>query len=642
MIKLNLLSFLYLNFILVFCQLPIFSKSPLLNTFTPPKDISVGETEIIKVPANTTTEGIKKLIDQAITACSNKDTVRLEFSAGANYRIAAEEGTTVFEIKRLKRSIPQNFVLDGNGCTFTVTSWSRFMFIKDAENIILKNFTLTYDPKNITQGIITEVRDANKGIYEVKIDKGHPMPDQHRFTSSDLKWIIPMEQQPDSSWGMKTGCAAVMTYGSKKYPIRIDDRTVVMEFRSSMDHGKLGIGKIGDPLRSKVLTIGTKLAILARTNGRGAFVAQECVGLTYRNIAIHHSPASAFGDRYNKNTCYVGVKVCPSKGDLFTTTADGIYATNQREGPWIEDCLFQGIGDDAIVLKNKALPVKEIRTFAPSKYNFDESFSLEKNDELVAYNMMNREFLSKHTVTSVLKNPDGESSTIKLDVPLDLNPEKGEIWIYNLSNQCNGFVLKNNIIRDNRRWAVLCAGADGSILSNDFIRSQNAAIYLINSPYYTEKETGGLPHNIEIIGNRFESCWHAENLQAFGVIASRMTGTIESTRGESENAGYGKDWNGISNIKVHRNFFFNWDNVALAPKERNTILLNTHDVYAIYLQDVSNVSILKNHFLSKQSSESETYSVKIRDFEDVVVEDNFFDGQSKDLSKQVLMSGGAK
>ena len=31
---------------------------------------------------------------------------------------------------------------------------------------------------------------------------------------------------------------------------------------------------------------------------------------------------------------------------------DGIFTTNQGNGPWIEGCRFQGIGDDAVVLKN--------------------------------------------------------------------------------------------------------------------------------------------------------------------------------------------------------------------------------------------------------------------------------------------------
>ena len=628
---------IFFNFFSI-CGCFLFARSPLLETFVPPEDISIGRTEIFKVPAEISTEEIKALIVKAIATCSSTNTVRLEFSAGANYRIAAKEGDTVFEIRKIKRSIPQNLVLDGNSCTFTVTSWSRFMYIKNAKNIILKDFTLTYDPKNITQGIITAVKNSNDGIYEVRIDKGHQMPDKHRFTSSDLQWIIAMEQQPDGSWGMKAGSAAVMSYKSKKYPIRLDERTVEMQFSSSMNHGKLRISKRGDPLRSKILDVGTKLAILSRTNGRGAFLATECVGLTYRNITIHHSPASAFGDRYNRNTCYVGVKVYPSEGDSFTTTADGIFATNQRDGPWIENCLLQGIGDDAVVLKNNALPSKDIVTISNLKYDFGDFLSLEKNDRLIAYNMMNRELLSKHKVTSISKNPVNKSTTVKLDIPLPKRTEKGEIWIYNLSNQCNGFVLKNNVIRDNRRWGILCAGADGSILSNNFIRSQNAAIYLVNSPNYTKNKTGGVPHNIEIIGNRFDNCWHAENLQGFGVIASRMTGTVESSRDENGNVGNGNDWNGISNLKIHRNYFLNWDTISYSPRKNNSVTLRTNKIYAIYLQDVSNVSILQNHFLSKQSSETEIHPVRISDFKKVLVENNFFHGQPKNSTIQVLMS----
>ena len=57
-------------------------------------------------------------------------------------------------------------------------------------------------------------------------------------------------------------------------------------------------------------------------------------------------------DQFSERTCYVGITARPAGNDLFTSTADGIFTTNQRNGPWVEGCHFQGIGDDAVVLKN--------------------------------------------------------------------------------------------------------------------------------------------------------------------------------------------------------------------------------------------------------------------------------------------------
>jgi hypothetical protein len=605
----------------------LWSQSHLLNSFSPPKAVSIGEKTLLRVPPGEDAENIQAVLNKAISMAGEDKTVRVEFAAGAEYRIQAPAGKPVLEIKkRGEAHIPVNMEIDGMGCTFVVTSWSRFMSISQAQNIVLKNFHLTYDPKNISQAVVTSVLDEKNGLYEITIDKGHPFPNTPRFTTSDLRWAIVMKKLADGSWGMKAGCPATFGFKSKKPPEHLGERRFSIRIHTSLDHGRLRGANANDPLR-QALETGDHIALLSRTNGRSCFYISRCHSLVYRDIEINHSPGAVFTDQFSERTCYVDVKVRPSEGDLFTSTADGIFTTNQRNGPWIENCLLKGIGDDAIVLKNSVgiykSPSEDPRyPYVMGAHN--DWFSVLPGDRLAVYSIRERKLLGQHRVKSVSNQRPWGDKNVALEPGLTHNPKDPDIWIYNLSNQCNGFVLRNNTIMDHRRWGVLCSGSDGSIIGNRFIRSQNTAIYLVNSDNYSENRTGAASSNVEILSNHFEGSWHAENAQPFGVIASRINGKIEITRGEDENASYGTDWNGITNISIQNNLFKEWDTTARVPAGKNSGDIVEHAVHGVSLRDVRNVKITGNTFIPAASMHKDAYAVKINDFADVTVGDNTF------------------
>jgi regulation of enolase protein 1 (concanavalin A-like superfamily) len=611
--------------IIVVGVLPVLicAQSPLPGTFTPPESISAGNISGIGVPAGATASTIQDLLEQAVIQSSVGSTVRVKFAAGSTYPLSGPDGADLLRLEKVSGKIPQNIEIDGQGCTFEVQSWSRFMAITEASNVILKNFRLTYEPKNISQGAITGIIDASAGLIEITIDEGHPLLDAPRFADADTHWAVLMSQQTDGIWGMKPGCPAIFNY-AKGQVANLGNRRFRVYFDSAMDHASRNGAASNDPLLD-VVELGDRVALLARTDGRGAFSAMRCKNLTYRNIEINHSPSSIFGDAFSERTCYVGITAQPEDGHLFTSTADGIYVANQRNGPWIEDCYLKGIGDDAVVVKNNIGFYKAASADPARPYSLGADgawLSVQTGDELVVFDMVNRSLISSHTVTAVSSLYPWGDKDVALDSPLTVPAGDTNYWIYNLNNQCNGFVLLNNTFMDNRRWGVLCSGADGSIVSNHFVRTQNAAIYLANSPQYITSKTGAFPRNIEIIGNRFQDCWHAENAHPFGVIASYVNGDIEQTRPEPGHAGPGTDWNGITNIHIEANVFDGWDGVARVLEDSGSTTIAEHPVHAINLRDVSNVRIFGNRFNASSTLPVEVNAIRITDYVDVQLVSN--------------------
>lgn len=635
MIKLNLLSSLSLNFILVFCHLPIFSKSPLLDHFIPLQNIEIGNVKKLRVPPSASTQDIQNIIFKAVENSSSNDTVHIEFTPNTNYRLSDIEGNVALRILPSNNNMPQNIVFDGKGCTFTIASWTRFLAIRDTENIVIKNFKLTYEPKYITQGFISKIIDANEGYYNISIDAHYPIPTEQRFNEGKLKWVIIMRKLSDGKFGFKPGCPSTMHYSN---PEKVGDREFQIKIGSCIDHGRIHGSYTGDPMRIKALEIGDKVAMLTRKDGKGAFIAQFTKDLAYRDITIDHTPASVFVDHYGNRNSYSNITVKPNPRTIFTTTADGIFVTNHRNGPWIENCYFQGIGDDAVVLKNTVLFLNEITENKLNPYRLENAQGLLEGDELLVYNMKKRILVSKHKVNSMDDNKHKSYRAVSVTPPFSFEANNNDFWIYNLSNQCNGFVLKNNIFEDHRRWGLLCGGANGSILNNQFIRSQNTAIYLVNSDNYSDNRTGAVPRNIEIIGNRFEDSWHAVNAHPFAVIASRMNGHIDITRSESEKGSYGSDWNGISNIRIESNHFIGWNSTNRLPIETRSTVLKEVPIHGIYLRDVSGASIKGNYF-NPMNVNPKSFAIKINDFKNVNIEANHFHNLKNHSNQPISVSG---
>ena len=450
-----------------------------------------------------------------------------------------------------------------------------------------------------------------------------------------------MKKYNDGTFGFKPGCPTTFTYKYPNMPEHLGGRRFRIRILSVTDHGRLHGPYEDDPIRKRI-GLGDRMAILSRSNGRGCFYTTLCHTLVFRNILITHSPASVFGDHFSERTCWINVKIQPEPGHLFTTTADGIFVTCQRNGPWIENCVLRGIGDDAIVIKNSVGFYKGAS--GKSKYPYivgghKSWFSVLHGDRICFFDMKSRKFLGLNKITGVSSVLPWKDKNVSFDRNIAILPNTKNVWMYHLNNQGNGFVIKNNKIIDNRRWGVLCGGADGSIIGNTFLRSQNSAIYLVNSDNYMKNLSGAPPRNIEIKSNIFIDNWHSENAHPYGVIASRINGDIKETRNENSEGNYGTDWNGIENIIISGNIFKEWYTTASTFVTSRGTEIENNPVHAIYLRDTKNVIVSDNTFIYRKPLHINARAIKINDYDGLIIRGNIFKNWPGGEKRAVHISG---
>ncbi|MFR9592031.1 MAG: right-handed parallel beta-helix repeat-containing protein [Rikenellaceae bacterium] len=561
----------------------------------------ISSNKIVDVPINSTASQISAIINNAVANSSNEQTTEIRFAKKATYELSSSNpDASIIRISNFKGKQPNNIIIDGQGAEFIITSYNKFCTINNARNVTFKNFSLDYELRQISKGTIVGFKSDNSSVVDIEIERNAPLPDIPTYADAKLKWLIPVEQDESGEWIMSA--AMPSTIGYARVPAtRIKGRVYRFWLRSSIDHGRI-MGCFGEDLLLGNLKVGQKMAIIARTNGYGSFYILNSTNTKLESITINHSPASIVADINCTNSSYINVDVHPAEGEWFTATADGIYVADHRDGPTIENCTIRGIGDDAVVLKNTVLLPKGRSTnqklpfvlAGGAKSGNQARIKTMVGDTIVFYDFAKRKILSTHVITATNSTEQSMPSIMVDATPAipESYAKNSDVWGYNCSNQCNNFVIRGCTFADNRRWGVLCSGANGVIENNKFIRSQASAINIVNSDNYEYNMTGAIPRNITIRGNLFEQNYHSAYGDLHSVISSGLNGLLEQVRsGKLPPAEQN-----IKSITIEGNTFRNWYQQVEQIQRTDDTQLVTIPIRAIELKDTTGVVIKDNTF----------------------------------------------
>lgn len=188
------------------------------------------------------------------------------------------------------------------------------------------------------------------GSFDLEVDVGYPTPDAENF----LKAL-----EPYGKWGM------ILDPVNRR--IRAGTPDHYMTPRWEHRGGRLWRFYTADEHHRRNLShmrVGDAYVHLARGHG-SAVLAQGCDGIRIENVTVHASPELAVGLVGNRSEIRVRglhVRFAPGTTRLLTANADGVHCQQNRSGPIIEDCYFEGMADDAINIYAPPNVVLEIRS----------------------------------------------------------------------------------------------------------------------------------------------------------------------------------------------------------------------------------------------------------------------------------------
>jgi len=416
---------------------------------------------------------------------------------GGNAILLFEKGRYVFspsggEYKRQEPAVLpltglKNVIIDGQGAEIIIKRPSiGFCSVRTSENIIVRNFTVDYDPLPFSQGTVRAL-DAAAGWIEVQTDSGFPALDDPLFSAYD-------------SWGMLKDPA---------FPGKLKAGAPNVLFRSSCE-------KVGEGLFRIVLTewtrrfgdflkVGDRYAQIARASGGCSYYDSEQV--TFENITFHAVPGSLF---VGSGTSYLNVLDCRAKlkgSRLLTSGADGVHIQGARIGPWIEGCEFEGLSDDCLNIYS--IPTHITEVLSPTRIRVATPEKMRVGDLLAFFRPRTGEVLAEVTVLAIegkmltLSGPVERLKIAPPGTPFDSRGWKIYDHLYNLSATGNYFVYRNNYMHDGRRYGAFIKASYGLIEGNRVERLSDCVFTIQNEPDWPE---GFWARHLVIRDNRASDC----------------------------------------------------------------------------------------------------------------------------------------
>jgi hypothetical protein len=354
-------------------------------------------------------------------------------------------------------------------------------------NVRLSDLVLDYDPLPFCQGTIRAV-DVEAGSFDLDVEEGYPTPAAESF----LQAI-----EPYGKWGM------IMDPGTRRIRSGTPDHYMtprwehregrVWRFFTAAEHYRRNLAS---------MRVGDSYVHLARGNG-STVLAQGCDGIRIDNLVIHAAPGLAVGLVGNRGEIAVRgleVRFAPGTNRLLTTDADGVHCQQNRSGPLIENCFFEGMADDAVNIYAPPNVLREIRS--PTQWLVSPGCLVLPNDRLQVLDPKTGQLRGE--VQALEVKAEQRALLLTLSQPFEGavagKDHLSADTLYNRDACGAGFQIRGNHMRGNRRYGCLLRAGSGIVENNTFEDTTGAGVVLTNEPDWPE---GPVPWGITIRGNRF-------------------------------------------------------------------------------------------------------------------------------------------
>jgi len=441
---------------------------------------------------------------------------KVQFSKGT-YRISKATSRGVqgrsFSLDGLKDT-----VIDGAGALLLQTDPTQGIFyFKKCERLIVRDLFIDYDPLPFTQGTIQRIQ-ADPPQIDFVIAEGFPSLDVSQFLNGQRTNIcVPLD--PNIPGRLRDGARNFFLYKTAE---KLSDgvyRLPLIDLKRGWDHD---------------LSVGGRFTAFAR-NDIPIASFEGCRQVTMQGITTFASGGGQYTGTYNDCINILGCKALIKPGRWKGGNADVVHIYGSRGGgPWVEDCVFEGIGDDVVCIYN-GRPVFIREVISPKELILGSVQMKAKaaGDIKGDFTPLNEEQIQQGEHLAFL-NPQtgklvGESDVERINIAtgqvvlkqpiqtegLTAGSEKENTQVYNTSIGGN-FVVRNNQISNSRRYGMFLKAADGLVEGNRIDGVSASAIYISDEPAWPEGLQAArlVIRNNEIVNCGFDELFHTNPCQA--------------------------------------------------------------------------------------------------------------------------------
>lgn len=498
-------------------------------------------------------------IQNALNAAASTNKPAEVFIPSGTYYINATKGSALSLNKK------QNIILTGDPSLNTNIIINNptvgFLGIRECSNIIVKNINIDYNPLPFTQGIITSVQ---KGSVNVQISAGFPSLNEDYFLQAPQKYGLLMDPNiPGKQKDNSNNAYTIKTWtGLGGNVFKIESLTLPKS--AAVGDGYVQMARYNEPIND----------IRSSSN------------ITFMNFTIYTGPGGSYSNLDNTLMNFVNCKTILKAGRWHTTDGDGLFSSANRIGPWIQNCQWQSVGDDNIIIKTEALQCSQ--KISSTQYvlqlaasDNSRTLNIVKGDIFNILDPVSGTPLDQAMVTNVSINKSAVPVTYTITFNKALNSAispgltaNAPYW-YDDGITSSNFLIQNCSITSPRRFGMFILGHTGLIQNCTLTYTEPEAMALHQDLFVN----GFVPSSLMIIYNTFNNDYvqDVESTPSYGnpaiVVAYTMT-----TKGISA-------WEGITNIVFQNNTFNNLSKVE-----------------AMYLSSINGMTVINNTFNSVKTT----------------------------------------
>lgn len=381
-----------------------------------------------------------------------------------------------------------DLTIDGGGSTFWMEDCGRAFHIMNSRGLTIRNLDIDWDPLPFTQGTVVGV-DAETSCLEVRLD-----PAYARVSPA----FAALPPDPDDRVGTVRG--AIFPPDSPRFKTGQVGFRVVPFFRTAARDGIFRIRVLtfrDRPLAAINAVPGDRIALWIR-NG-GGFLIEGSERVTIEDVNLHACSGFGFVE-------YGGVggnvfrrcRITPRPGtiDLMGGNCDGFHSAHSGQGPLIEDCEAESLGDDAVNIHGGYVRVEAqgdpdqiLIGKPPGRGDLAGTTAVVIAPESAGFALRGRRAVRAAT-------PQGAGLSLRLDGPLSVQP--GDFCaIEERSGQ--GAAVRGCAFRNILTRGVLLKTHHATVADNRIDGTGSWGIVLTAEPGYWGESM--LPHHVAVTGN---------------------------------------------------------------------------------------------------------------------------------------------
>lgn len=433
------------------------------------------------------------------------------------------------------------FEIDASGAEFIFTDPRRGgIEFRNCREVRLRGAKIRYEIPPFTQGALEAI--APDGTwYDIRIDKGYPsnLDDPKYFPAAAFGNLFDPRTR-----SLKPG-----TYDLNGTRIQ----------RKGADRFRLYWNR---PLGPDVHPVAAGDLVSFRGSGTHNVTLASCAAMTLDQVTIYNAGAFAVGEFDGRGANHYAFSVergpAPagaSSPPLLSSTADAFHSARVRNGPVLENCRLENMGDDGIAIHGTyslVLQVQQNRLVinrnsfaAGDPLRLLDSMGRPAGETLVKSARLLPGFrnVRKSRRKALGDETAGPYVEIVLERPLDA---KFDDLVFNPAASGSGYTLRGNTIRNHRARGMLLKADHGVVEGNTIDGSSMGGIVL--SPEFWWNE-GSYSHNVSIRNNTIRHVAYAP---------AQFGGVVVATTEDSPVAGCGHQ-----NIVIEANRFEDIDGVNL-------------------------------------------------------------------------------